>query len=178
MATTTAVEKAIDKLFRRFPMPDHLRKQIRDDLKVTMTGLTTTGSKIFSARTTELTAGTDYPALLIDTFEEDSVTDTIDPPRGQARTLKFKILAVDEHSPGFEDTLDMIAKEVEDAMTDDTTINGLAKDARLTSTSLKLKLDPDHDHDLLAIGTQNVGILTMVWTIDYRIIEDDPTKAA
>lgn len=150
-------------------MADHVRKQIRDDIKTSITGLLTTGTSVFSARTAELLT-TDYPALLIDTFNDESVAETIDSPRNLVRKLDLTILAVAEHGAGFENTLDTICKEVEAAIATDTTLGGVAKDARLTSTKLEIKRDVDEP--ILAIGTQNVGVLTMIWTVDYSTPED------
>ena len=150
-------------------MADHVRKRIRDDIKTTITGLTTTGSSVFVARTTELIT-TDYPALLIDIFTEESAAESIDEPRNLVRSLEQTIFAVEEHGTGFENTLDTICKEVEAAIAADTTLGGLAKDARLTSTTLEMKRDVEEP--ILAIGTQNVGVMTMVWTVEYSTPED------
>ena len=58
-------------------MADHVRKQIRDRLVTLLTGLATTGSRVYKSRVYNLAPTYELPCLLIYTLEED-VTKKLD----------------------------------------------------------------------------------------------------
>jgi hypothetical protein len=67
----------------------------------------------------------------------------------------------------FDDTVDTIAKEVEEAMAADTTINGLAKDAFLESTDIDFNSEAENP----------VGFVSLTFLIKYYVQETNPDVA-
>jgi hypothetical protein len=109
----------------------HVRKSIRDNIKTTLTGLSTTGSNVFASRVYPIQSGK-MPGLCIYTSSESIEAVTIKPPRGLHRSLEVAVEAYIE-SAAPDDVLDTIAAEIEAAMATDITRGGYAKDTKLTS---------------------------------------------
>jgi len=109
----------------------HVRQSIRSNIETTLTGLTTTGSKVYASRVYPIqSAG--MPGLCIYTSSETIEAQTIKPPRGLIRSLEVSVEAYVENANA-DDTLDTICAEIEAAMTTDLTRGGYAKDTRLVS---------------------------------------------
>jgi hypothetical protein len=109
----------------------HVRQSIRSNIETTLTGLTTTGSRVYASRVYPIqSAG--MPGLCIYTSSETIEAQTIKPPRGLIRSLEVSVEAYVENASA-DDTLDTICAEVEAAMTTDLTRGGYAKDTRLVS---------------------------------------------
>lgn len=109
----------------------HVRQLIRSNIETTLTGLTTTGSRVYASRVYPIqSAG--MPGLCIYTSSETIEAQTIKPPRGLIRSLEVSVEAYVENASA-DDTLDTICAEVEAAMTTDLTRGGYAKDTRLVS---------------------------------------------
>lgn len=107
----------------------HVRQSIRSNIETTLTGLTTTGSRVYASRVYPIqSAG--MPGLCIYTSSETIEAQTIKPPRGLIRSLEVSVEAYVENASA-DDTLDTICAEVEAAMTTDLTRGGYAKDTRL-----------------------------------------------
>ena len=62
----------------------HVRKQIRDNIVTTLTGLATTGSNVYRTRVYPL-AENKLPGLAIYTDTEEVEVQTINPPRTQVQ---------------------------------------------------------------------------------------------
>ena len=107
-------------------MANHLRTQIRDQIKTTLTGLTTTGSRVYDSRVYPL-ASDGTPAIIIYTKAEDSTAN-------------------------FDNTIDTCCKEIETAIYTDPTLNGLAKDCYLESTEIDFNSEGEAP---LAMATLN-----------------------
>lgn len=88
----------------------HARQTIREAAATLLTGLTSTGSRVFQSR---MVPQTTLPCLLVTTNDEEispgTIGDLID------RSLELVITGVAKAS-GADDTLDTIAAEVETAM--------------------------------------------------------------
>jgi len=109
----------------------HVRQSIRSNIETTLTGLTTTGSRVYASRVYPIqSAG--MPGLCIYTSSETIEAQTIKPPRGLIRSLEVSVEAYVENANA-DDTLDTICAEIEAAMTTDLTRGGYAKDTRLVS---------------------------------------------
>lgn len=140
----------------------HIRQQIRDQAVTTLTGLTTTGSNVFSARFYPLERA-NLPGLIIHTDNEELVEQlTIGKPRQQQRQLD---LVIEGYAGGSscDDTLDTIAVEVETAIATDVTLNGLVKDCVLTGTEFEFEAE-DKPH----------GIIRMTYQALYIVAENAP----
>lgn len=96
-------------------MADHLHKQIRDKLKTALTGLTTTGSRVWANRLQPL-QDANLPALRLYADEERTEPLTIHAPRMVSRELTVVVEACAKATTALDDTLDLISKEVEIAL--------------------------------------------------------------
>ena len=120
-------------------MANHLRRQIRERCATTLTGLSTTGTRVFQSRIYPMeTAG--LPGLCIFTQSEDVIIDTMGSPRTVSRVLD---LIVEGHPTRFnlDDTLDQIGKEVETALAGDIGLNSLAMDSYLSAVEINYSGD-------------------------------------
>lgn len=107
-------------------MGDHLRKQIRVAAAAQLTGLATTGSRVFVDRARRIQP-TDLPALKI--FLGDENIDMKEPmaPRLRERQLVLIVEAVVAANTAYDDTMDQIVKEVENALDANNGLGGLCK---------------------------------------------------
>jgi len=145
----------------------HVRKQIRDNIVTTITGLTTTGSKVYRTRVYPL-AEAKLPGLAVFTDSEEIEAATINPPRTQRRTLVVRIEAFVKGVSNFDDELDTISQEVEEALAADITRGGLAQDTRITG----------FDADYSGEGDQPVAVGRISVSVDYVTVENDVGTAA
>ena len=106
-------------------MANHIRQQIREKLKTTLTGLNTTGSTVYESRVYPLES---VPALVIYTKSETSEPIVIGTDRVMSRELSVVVEGYVKANSNFDDTIDTISKEVEEAIAADRTLDGLAKD--------------------------------------------------
>ena len=145
----------------------HVRQQIRDDIVATLTGLATTGSNVFRSRIFPLEQ-TNLPALVIYSKSETSEYDTIGLPRSINRVLDVAVEAYVKGVSNYDNTLDTIAVEVEEAIAADVTLGGLAKDAQITA----------FEADFAGDGEQPVAVGRFTITVEYRTVENDVETAA
>jgi len=138
----------------------HKRAQIKTRIQTVLTGLSTTGSNVFLSRTYPI-ATTDLPGLLIYANSESIERLEIGIQNRQQRTLDLSIEAVAKGASA-ESTLDQVTVEVEEAMANDQTLNGLAIDSRITDTQIRQ-----------ASAESEFFIATMRYTVLYRTIEND-----
>jgi len=145
----------------------HVRKSIRDNIKTTLTGLTTTGSRVYQTRLFPL-ATAKLPGLCIYTNSEVTDYSTISPPRTQIRQLEVMVEAYVKGTASLDDTIDTIAVEVEEALYADLTRGGNAKDTQVTG------FDVEYDGD----GDQSVGVARFTIAVTYVTVENDIEAAA
>lgn len=145
----------------------HVRKQIRDNIVTTITGLATTGSNVYRTRVYPL-ADAKLPGLAVFTDSEEIEPSTITPPRTQMRTLTVRIEAFVKGVSNFDDQIDTISEEVEEALAADITRGGLAQDTRITG----------FEADFSGEGDQPVGVGRISVLVDYVTIENDVGTAA
>ena len=150
----------------------HVRKQIRDRVVADLTGLTTTGGRIFDSRLFNF-ENAELPALAVYCKNETSERDTMgsSSTQGLARTLIVQVEGYASAPSGsnlMENTLDTIAEEVETALANDWTLNSLAKDCFLSGTDIDFQ---GQDSDSM------VGTMVMEWTVLYRTNTNAPGTA-
>ena len=145
----------------------HLRKQIRDRIVSNVTGLATTGSRVYQTRFYPI-ASISQPLLLVYTLSEDSEPETMTRPRKIIRRVNFTLEGMAKGTSGLDDTLDAIARDVEEAILVDQTCNSLAKDTVLTGTAI----------DYNAEGEQPVGSIKMTFQVIYRTTENESESPA
>jgi len=147
-------------------MADHVRTQIREEIGTTLTGLTTTGSRVYQSRVYPLESG-GTPALLIYTKSEDSEPTVIGSNRLSERNLSVAVEIYVKATANFDDTIDTAAKEIEAAIAADPTLNGLAKDCYLQSTEIEFNAE----------GEKPLGVASLIFLTNYYVREQAPDVA-
>ena len=144
----------------------HVRQQIREYFGTTLTGLTTTGANVYESRVYTLQEDT-LPSLVIYTKSETSEPIVIGTDRVMSRELSVVVEAYCKATSDFDDTIDTISKEVEEAIAADRTLGGLAKDTYVESTEIEYTGD----------GEQPVGYVTLTFLTNYYVQETNPDVA-
>lgn len=141
----------------------HMRTQIRDAVITACTGLTTTGTKVFNHRIYPL-GSNKLPGLCIYTQEESTIYQSISPPRSVMRTLTVVVESYVKATTDYDDTIDQIALEVEEALVADVTFGGLAKDTKILGFTSEVSGD----------GEQPACVGIMQVQVTYCTAENDP----
>ena len=147
-------------------MANHIRQQIRERAGTVLTGLTTTGSNVFETRIYPL-ENTNLPALVIYTKNETSEPLVISTNRVMSRELELIVEVYVKQTSNFDDQVDKICKEVEVAISADTTLNGLAKDCFLQSTEIEYNTE----------GEQPLSYAVLTFLTNYYVQETAPDVA-
>lgn len=148
-------------------MANHLRRQIREAVATAVTGLTTTGARVFQSRVYPL-QDAELPALLVYSRSERSEPITIHPSRVIQRELQLEIVAVAKATADLDDTLDGICKEVEVALAMPLAgIASLARTIALLGTEI----------DMQGTSEKPTGRATLTYQIDYFNQENAPDVA-
>ena len=134
----------------------HVRKQIRDRVASTLkTNVGLVQRRVYTTRVHPLN-DTNLPAISVYTGSEAS--DRMN--AGETDMIRELSLDVDiyvRETSKFDDDVDAIAVQVEEAMANDFTINGLAKFSTLTSTEIQFDGDAD----------QILGIAKLTYSVRY-----------
>ena len=149
-------------------MANHLRHQIRENVATTVSGLTTTGTRVFQSRVYPLEA-TNLPCLLVYTLSESVVYKSAGRPRQTLRTVQVVIEGVHALTADLDDKLDLICKEVEVAMCANVKRGSLAIDTRLEGTEITL---------VGGEGQKPMGSAKMSWLVEYSAREGAPDVLA
>ncbi len=120
-------------------MANHVRKQLRDAIVTAVTGLTTTGTRVFGYRVYAIQEGTELPALAVYITDEDAEPITVHVPATIERSPTVHVRGIANASAAVEDTLDTIAKEVETALASGVTIG--SKTIRLAYQGMEVEMD-------------------------------------
>ncbi len=137
-----------------------IRTQIRNAVATLLTGLATTGSRVFASRVHPLTAN-DLPALLVYARDEQVEYITSTTPREQVRVMSLEVRGVLSAVTGADDTADLIAQEVESAMASDSSLGGLV--ARMDITSIEIVTDQ--------AAESTVANVVMSYDLTYNTVE-------
>lgn len=144
----------------------HVRQQIREYFGTNLTGLNTTGSNVFESRVYPLD-NTRLPALLIYTKSEASEPIVIGTDRVMSRELSVVVEGYVKSTTNFDDTIDTISKEVEEAIAADRTLGGLAKDTYIESTEITFNAE----------GEKPMGYVSLTFISNYYVQETNPDVA-
>jgi hypothetical protein len=138
----------------------HIRKLIRDNIKTTLTGLTTTGANCFASRVYPIESAR-LPGIIIYTESEANNYVTIGLPRTQRRTLRVSVEVYVNGVSNYDATLDLICAEIEDALYTDLTRGGYAEDTKV------INFDSQFSGD----GNQPVAIGVLTVEVEYHSTE-------
>ena len=96
-------------------MANHIRQQIREYFGTNLTGLSTTGANVYESRVYPI-ENSKLPALIIYTKSETSEPIVIGTDRVMSRELSVVVEGYAKAASDFDDTIDTISKEVEQAI--------------------------------------------------------------
>lgn len=147
-------------------MANHIRQQIREYFGTTLTGLSTTGSNVYESRVYPL-ENAKLPALIIYTKSETSEPIVIGTDRVMSRELAVVVEGYAKATSDFDDTIDTISKEVEQAIAADRTLDGKAKDTYLESTEIEFNGE----------GEKPLGYVSLTFLTNYYVQETNPDVA-
>lgn len=147
----------------------HVRTQIRDAFVSALTGLTTSGARVFPSRIHVL-RDADLPCLLINLDNEEIAPATLHANPMLERTAELKVRACAKVAANLDDTLDTMVAEVEAAIAGaaDPSFGGLIKPQALPAS-----LDIDFDDGL----EKPVGVATLTYRITYFTAAASPATA-
>lgn len=145
-------------------MAVHGRKEIRDVVVVSLTGLTTTADRVHRGRVRSLGKDTE-PYLLVYSADERSALDAM----GSVVLDRQLLLAVEgcavaTEADQLEDLLDTIAAEVEVRMATGESLLSRVREVTLTGTRFAIE----------APGERHAGSVRMEYRVVYRTREDAP----
>jgi hypothetical protein len=137
----------------------HQRKTIRDQVITSLTGLTTTGTRVFNSRIYP-NEQSKLPLLNVYTISESSELDAVG---SLLRSMDLVVEGFASANSNIENTLDTIAKEVEEALGSDITLNNTCKNHFISSTEVTLANE----------GSLPIGVVRLVFTVIYRTTQSD-----
>lgn len=141
----------------------HKRKSIRENIVSELTGLATTGTNVFESRVYPIQ---ELPGICVYTLEEESEYRTVKPPRNIRRELVVAIEVYVKARQNYDDTIDQISSEIEDALTDDIKRGGHAQDTRIISMNTEFSAE----------GEQHIAIMTLTVGVTYFTNEGSPEQ--
>lgn len=118
------------------------RTEIRNAFATALTGLTTTGARVFCSRTRPL-AATELPAILVFSGEETPLQMLLTTSQPIQRRYELRADIMLKDNTGAEDTADTILAEIEAALFASVAANTLA--GKVGSITLKAVGSPDID---------------------------------
>ena len=110
----------------------HIRTRIRQNLVTTLTGLANTGSNVYDSRVYPMNLDT-LPGICVYTPAETSGYLSINPPRTLDKVISASIEIYVQMIDTYDEVLDQIAADVEEALYADLSRDGLAQDTRILS---------------------------------------------
>ena len=147
-------------------MASHLRKQIRDAVAAALTGLATSGARVYESRTHEL-QDANLPGLRIYTNSEDArVSEILSSNRVLERDLELVVEACSKKSSGLDDELDLMVQEVEVAIAANQGAGG-AKWIQLKSIEI----------DMEGEAEKEIGVARMTFEVRYNAALSAPDVA-
>lgn len=147
-------------------MADHLHKQIRAALVTKLTGLTTTGARVYANRLQPM-QDANLPGLRIFADEERAELLTATDDYILRRELTVFVEACSKKVSGLDDELDLISKEVEIALAAGITVAG--RDLEVFYTGMSFD---DEQLD------KPVGVKRMSFTVSFQAAAGTPDALA
>ena len=144
----------------------HVRQQIRDRIvSVLKSNALLVRRRVFSSRVYALTEK-DLPAITVYTGSEASALQTIG-VKTSARIVSVEVDIYVRGTNNFDNDVDAIAVQIEEAIANDFNVNGLAKSAVLTATDINFSGEAE----------QPVGSAKLTFDVRYDTAIDDVETA-
>lgn len=143
-------------------MAYHLHRQIREAIETALTGLTTSGTRVYANRLMPM-ADANLPGIRIYADEEEASTVSIHGPRLVERRLSVVVECCAKHANFLDDTLDQMSKEVELALASGITVSGM----NLPVVYVGMSFDDD-------LSDKPVGVKRLRFSIEYLAMSNAP----
>lgn len=111
------------------------RKEIREKIVSILKAKTDAGDRIFETRVRPFW-GEELPGIAV--YTESESAEVFEEPRIYIRKLTVNVEVFAEANDALDDTLDLIASQVEDLIDTDPTLGNEVNDTRLTNTEINL----------------------------------------
>lgn len=144
-------------------MPTHARTQIRERVTTLLNGNTSAGNKVYESRIYPID-NNNLPAILIYTKQEQINEYSISKPRTQFRELNLVIEIYLKSENDIDSQVDSICLEIEKIISNDSTLNGLAKDVVLTNTDINFSDE----------GEKPIVMANLNYNVTYTVKEHQP----
>jgi len=147
-------------------MANHVRRQIRESVVTLLTGLSTSGANIFANRLQRID-NTELPCLIVQTDREQINPTAVGMDAALERQLSLSVRALAKDNASFDDVIDGMIKEVEQAVNASiasSTLNGLVKDFVLQSIDINYE----------STGEQPIAEAVMVFAVNYYTLANAP----
>lgn len=147
--------------------PNHVRQQVREAFSARVTGLASTGARVFQSN--QNLSESDLPCLRITTPREVILDDDIlDIPYLQHRTITLRCQVLVKAGSGVADILNTICEEVESAIQSEPTLGGLSP----IHTSLR-----HYDSTMEGITDRPTGMATLDFEFVVLTMSNAPSVA-
>ena len=140
----------------------HVRQAIRERVASNVTGLASVGSNVFQSRIHTL-SDSNLPCILVYSQNETSEPNQMGSNRVLDRTLSINLEIYVKATADVDDKIDAICVNVEEAIAGDITVNNLAKDITLSSTSI----------NFIGEGDQPLALASLTYDVMYQVRESD-----
>jgi hypothetical protein len=144
-------------------MANHVRRQIRDAAVTALTGLTTTGTRVYDSRVYPM-QDANLPGLRIFTNNETVEISSLGVGRLLDRQLELVVEACVKENDSFDNTVDLIIKEVETALA-----SGLTGAKYVQLKQIEIEMAGD--------GEKPVAMARMTFDAPYITVNGTPDTA-
>lgn len=139
----------------------HARRSIREAAAAAVTGLATTGSRVYQSRLYTL-RDADLPCLLVNT-DDEAISNAVVASQILERQLTITVRCVAKATANLDDVLDQIIEEVEPVL-NGATLGGSAKTLQLQSIGIEMVETLD----------KPAGVATLTYTATYYTAGNAP----
>lgn len=143
-------------------MANHVHTQIRSAAVTALTGLTTSGARVYTDRMFDL-ADANLPGLRVYLDNETVETETIHTPPVQSRRAELVVECCAKAASSLSTTLDTMSKEVEIALAAGFTVSSKTLTPLLSSS--RLDREP---------GSTPVGVKRLVFDLEFFTLANAP----
>lgn len=141
----------------------HVREQIRDQYVAALKiGVPAVANRVYASRVYPL-AKAELPGIVVYTLGDTIVETTLGEPQLLVRQLELAVQAIVRATEHLDGELDALALAIEQTLSDDQLVGGLANDSDLVETAIDM-ID----------GDQPLGTVTLTYRITYSINEHEP----
>lgn len=141
----------------------HARQQLRGAVVSAITGLQTTGARVYTARAYDIDPS-QLPGLEVNTIDETATEGTFHKNGVRERRVTVEIIARAIATTGLADLIDAICEQVEAALSDEIFVSGAPVDLEYQSTTIDFSGD----------GEQPVGRASMIYFATIFTAANEP----